>query len=135
MTIKFRVRGKPEGKARPRVTSHGAYTPAKTKAYEQLVRLEYRRQCGNADFGDKALRVVISAYYPVPKSKTKTIKSKMLAGEIRPTVKPDCDNIAKAILDALNGIAYHDDAQIVSAIVEKWYNDEPHTEISITEAV
>jgi Holliday junction resolvase RusA-like endonuclease len=44
---------------------------------------------------------------------------------MKPTTKPDTDNIAKICLDALNGIAYHDDAQIVELQVSKLYSDEP----------
>ena len=49
----------------------------------------------------------------------------MLLNLIRPAKKPDCDNIAKIILDSLNGIAYADDKQIISLSVEKYYGDTP----------
>jgi Holliday junction resolvase RusA-like endonuclease len=52
--------------------------------------------------------------------------------EIRPTKKPDADNILKAVLDALNGLAYNDDSQIVSARIEKLYSDNPRVEIVIS---
>ena len=55
----------------------------------------------------------------------------MLDGHIRSTKKPDCDNIAKIILDALNGLAYKDDKDIVSCLIEKWYGDEPRVEVYI----
>ena len=47
----------------------------------------------------------------------------MATNEIRPTKKPDNDNIAKIILDALNGVAYQDDKQVVSLQVEKYYTE------------
>ena len=53
----------------------------------------------------------------------------MAKGEIRPTVKPDWDNIGKIISDALNGIAYKDDAQVVSCTVEKRYSNTPCVEV------
>lgn len=130
----FTIPSAPVGKARPRVTSHGTYTPKKTRDYEQLVRLEYAKQCGEY-FGDKALIVDIIANIPVPKSKPKTIRIEMQAGRIRPTSKPDCDNIAKAVLDALNGIAYHDDSQVVCLTVAKWYSNEPWVTVRIKEAI
>ena len=55
----------------------------------------------------------------------------MLSGFIRPTVKPDWDNIGKLVADALNGIAYDDDKCIVDAQVRKFYSDQPRTDIII----
>jgi Holliday junction resolvase RusA-like endonuclease len=40
----------------------------------------------------------------------------------RPTKKPDADNICKAVCDAMNGIVYKDDAQVVSLHFTKRYN-------------
>jgi Holliday junction resolvase RusA-like endonuclease len=51
---------------------------------------------------------------------------------IRPTKKPDVDNIAKSIQDALNKVLYRDDSQIVLLIVGKRYADVPRVEVSIT---
>lgn len=129
----FTIFAEPQGKARPRVTSHGTYTPKKTKDYERLVQWEYKSS-GGKDYGDKQLQVEITANFQIPKSKPRKVRVDMLAGRIRPTKKPDCDNIAKAILDALNGIAYHDDSQVVTLAVEKWYTpDEPCVIVTIKE--
>ena len=57
----------------------------------------------------------------------------MLENEISPTIKPDTDNIAKSILDSLNGIAYKDDKQVIRLIVEKWYADIPSVNVMIKE--
>lgn len=57
----------------------------------------------------------------------------MLDNKIYPTVKPDTDNIAKSILDALNGIAYNDDKQVVTLIVQKWYAEVPSVSVMIKE--
>ena len=134
MVAEFVIPGSPQGKARPRVTSHGTYTPKKTKDYERKVCFEYQRQ-SSAWFGESALAVHIAAYLPIPQSKPKTIRAKMLSGEIRPTIKADADNLAKSVLDALNGVAYKDDSQVVSLFVEKWYNPEPAVIVKIQEAV
>ena len=58
----------------------------------------------------------------------------MLLGIIRPTIKPDVDNIAKVILDSLNGLAYKDDKQIVFCIISKWYGENPKVEVILEEA-
>lgn len=57
----------------------------------------------------------------------------MLENEISPTIKPDTDNIAKSILDSLNGIAYKDDKQIVSLKVDKYYSEIPSVSVEIKE--
>ena len=54
-------------------------------------------------------------------------------GKERPTRKPDFDNIGKIICDALNGIAYRDDAQIVDALVRKFYSDTPRVIVEISD--
>lgn len=131
MAAEFVIHAAPVGKARPRVTSHGTYTPKKTKDYEQRVRNEYGLQCRDKYFGGHPLTVYITAYYPIPKSASKSKREKMLKGLIRPTVKPDNDNVEKAVCDALNGIAWHDDAQIVDSHCRKWYGEEPCVRVKI----
>ena len=131
LTVTFTVAGAPQGKARPRVTKYGTYTPAKTKAYEQAVQLAYMMQCQGAMFPDVPLVIWVRAYYPIPKSASKSKREKMLKGEIRPTVKADWDNIGKAVCDALNGQAYKDDAYIVDGRVTKWYDENPRIEVEI----
>lgn len=45
-------------------------------------------------------------------------------GLARPVGKPDADNVAKLVLDGLNGVAWVDDAQVVDlAIVRTWAAD------------
>jgi len=70
---------------------------------------------------DAMLDVKIDAYYEVPKSASKKKRQEMLSNIIRPTKKPDFDNIGKIICDSLNLIAYHDDSAIVEARVGKFY--------------
>ena len=55
----------------------------------------------------------------------------MMAGEEYPTKKPDIDNIVKNILDALNVMAWADDAQVVSLIVSKVWSDNPRVEVVV----
>lgn len=120
----FMIPGKPVGKARPRVNTytHRAYTPDATKAYESTVRASYINAAPPVErLHVGPLRVEIVAYYPIPKSWNKARKRAALAGETRPEVKPDLDNLVKAILDALNGLAYEDDASVTDLIVRKHY--------------
>ena len=134
--MKITVYGEPTGKQRPKFSTYNghavAYTPQKTVNFENLVKLTYHQQCGDKPFPkDISLRAEIHAYFTIPKSTSKIRREMMLKGQINPTKKPDTDNIAKCALDALNGIAYYDDAQIVSLLVTKSYSDTPRTEIFI----
>jgi len=136
MKIKFVVLGEPKGKGRPRFAKCGdytkAYTPTATASYENLVKLEYQRQCGDKRFEKhEMLDLRIFAYYTIPKSTSNKKKQQMTEGVLRPTKRPDMDNIVKIIADSLNNIAYHDDAQIVDTMVRKFYSDIPRVEITI----
>lgn len=131
-TIRFCVHGAPVGKARPRVTRTGhAYTPEKTKNYERIVRACYQSQVGRFSFPPGVpLTVHLYAEFPIPKSTSKK-KAASLRGRWH-IKKPDADNVAKAVLDALNGIAYPDDAAISKLTVEKTYSDQPGVMVQIT---
>ena len=140
MPVKFEVLGTPVGKSRPKfstVNGHAvAYTPAKTASYETLVRLSYQQQIGAFMFNkDKPLRAIIRAFFPIPKSASKKKREQMEAGKIRHTKKCDADNIAKACLDALNGIAFYDDSQVCELSISKFYGDTPKVEIIIDEVI
>ena len=133
MEIKFTVLGAPVAKGRPRMTRQGhTYTPQKTVAYENLVRLEYQRQCVSFKFGtDAPLDVRITAYYPIPKSVSKKKRQMMVSHQLRPMKRPDTDNVCKSILDSLNGVAYYDDAQVVDCQVRKFYGEDPRVFVKI----
>lgn len=125
-TLLFRVNGIPQGKARPRFTKGGrAYTPQKTRRYEEAVReaalLAAQAQGFVKHDKDTPLEACVTAWFPVPASWPKKKRAAALSGVLYPTGKPDADNIAKAVLDAVNGIAFHDDKQIVSLTVRKRY--------------
>jgi hypothetical protein len=137
--VKFTVLGEPAGKGRPRFSNAGqyvkAYTPEKTVSYENLVKLEYRRQCDDYRFEDGVpLDLRIIAYYSIPKSTSKKKKALMEQYKIRPMKKPDNDNIVKIIQDALNLVAYHDDVQIVDCQLRKFYSQNPRVVVTIREA-
>jgi len=130
----FTVPGKPVGKGRPRFTRAGrAYTPKSTKDYEKAVKRAYRAKYGDIEpyGGDVPLTVYIIAYFQIPKNDSKSTKEKKLKCEILPTIKVDIDNICKIILDGLNGVAYHDDKQIVSIAAHKFYGEEPYVLVSL----
>lgn len=127
----------PLGKARPRVTAHGpfahAYTPKKTKDYELKIKNEYLQKYGYKNILEGPIEANIKAYFSTPKSVSKRIKNEMLNNFIGHTTKPDTDNVCKAILDALNGVAYKDDSQIIRMKSEKLYSEIPRIEIELKE--
>ena len=67
----------------------------------------------------------------IPKSVSKKKRGLMLEGMLRPTKKPDMDNVVKIIADSLNQIAYRDDTQIVDCQCRKFYSDDPRVEVRI----
>lgn len=135
MTCDFVVEGKPVGKGRPRFRRMGnfvqTYTPANTAEYEKLVRLRFQNAGGVIT--DKPVKIEIIAFFAPLKSTRKQQKADMLANRIFPVKKPDCDNIAKIILDALNKIAYKDDSQVIELSVKKLYSEKAKVLVHIEE--
>ena len=127
--IIFTVPGVPQGKGRPRVTRNGTFTPKKTRDYEKKVRDCYIAQGGQMFPDDTPLFATITAIFPIPSSLSK--KRRALFNGKRHCKKPDADNVAKAILDALNGVAYRDDSAVSSLLVYKSYGDDARVTVSI----
>ena len=122
--MEFEVIGAPVGKRRPKFsTVHGyaqAIKPKEDVIYENLVKLSFQ-QAKPSDYNlfDKAVKMTILAYFAIPKSFSKKKQNEAIEGRISPLTKPDADNIAKIICDALNDIAYKDDTQIVELTIIK----------------
>lgn len=129
----FTIPGKVQAKQRPRFNGKFAYTQRETVAYENWVKTCYLEKYKGQKLLEKPLKVKIIAYYDIPKSTSKKKQKMMLDNEIFPTIKPDVDNIAKSILDSLNGIAYLDDKQVVKLIVEKYYATIANVAVMIEE--
>ena len=135
--IRFTVPGEPHGQARPRFTTANGYVHTydedKSRNYKTHVRLiaktAMKEQGWKVAENDEGIGVNIYAYMGIPQSKSKKFHAAAIAGEERPTKKPDVDNIFKAVTDALSGILFKDDKQIIHARVEKYYSDEPRVEV------
>ena len=139
MRAEFTVPGVPMGKQRPRFRQAGkfvkTYTPRETVVYENLIRIEFERQCGGMFFQkDVPVSVEVTAYYGVPKSTSKKRMLQMLSWLIRPLKRPDLDNVLKAVLDACNGVVFYDDAQVTNIKASKYYDEAPRLEVIISEA-
>ena len=139
MEYVFEVIGEQVGKQRPKFSTYGGfvktYTPAKTANYENLVKLSFINKYSDFKTIEKGkpIRVVITIVKQIPSSISQKKAKLMINGEILPTTKPDLDNICKSICDALNGIAYYDDNQIVELNIKKVYGDTPKAIIYISE--
>ena len=139
--IKFTYHGEPIGKGRPRVTARQgkfahAYTPKKTKDYEDAIRFEF--MASNSEKmpvydKDTPLQAKMTFAFAVPKSYSKKKREACLKGEAMHTHKPDTDNCVKSVLDALEGAAFEQDASVVKVIAEKIYAEEPFVEVVIDE--
>ena len=120
----------PVAKARPRVTMVGgrarAYTPKKSADYERHIAREWahERQSG-------AVRLDIVFGMPIPQSWSKKQQDAAASGLILPSKKPDIDNLIKAVMDALNGVAYDDDNQVIELSAKKVYAPEPYVAICL----
>ena len=135
MIYEFEVPGKVIGKGRPRLNSYTGvvYTPTKTKDYESLVEQYFLLKYPRFKTLEGRIKVSIIAYFSIPKATKKSDINEMLDNNIRPTKKPDIDNIVKAVLDSMNKFAFKDDNQITKLEVEKKYALEDKIYIKIEE--
>ena len=134
MKVEFTVPGIPVGKGRPRFMKNGhTYTPEKTREYENKVVQCWKCQSGKGFADGIPLRATVTAFFTVPKSMS---KKKAATLDWTPHIKrPDADNVAKAILDALNGHAYNDDSAISLLTVRKYQTTgASRVEVTIEEA-
>lgn len=130
--IQFPINIKPMGAVR--MTQRSKWTNDRAKAY-----LDYKTQLGwEAKKHIQTpisgpIEVVIVFYYPIPKSWSKIKKFDANDQAIMPIVKPDIDNCVKGVFDALNGIAWEDDRNVVGLHTFKRYRDRPGMVITIKE--
>ena len=134
-SLAFTVPGEVRGKGRPRIVKIGGFSrmaaDKKTATYENLVALAAMEAMGARQPFDCPLVVSMCARFVPAASASRKARADMLSAASPPAKKPDLDNIAK-ILDALNGIAFRDDALIVDLHVRKVYAETPGLDVLIT---
>lgn len=135
MIYEFEVEGKIVGKERPRVNMYTGmvYTPNRTKDYEFLVQQSFKVQNPSFNMLEGRISIEIIAYMSIPKNTSKVKTQAMLENKISPTKKPDIDNIAKSILDAMNKFVFKDDNQVSKISVEKRYGESEKVYVKIEE--
>lgn len=107
------------------------YKDSKTRNYEAMLRYAAEQAMKDRPPFDCALQVMIRAYYPIPQSWSQKKQTEAQQGLIRPTVKPDANNVSKSC-DGLNGVVWRDDAIIVDEFVRKYYSTNPRLEIEVS---
>ena len=138
LVVTFTVDGDPVPKGRPRFARRGqfvqTYTDSKTLEYETHVAMRARHAIGSSEPLKGSLSVFLYLRYAVPESYTKKRKEACLLGLEFPK-RIDLDNVYKSITDAMNGIVYVDDSQIVEAHIKKVYAETAGANIMVQECV
>jgi Holliday junction resolvase RusA-like endonuclease len=143
-SITFTVPGAPTAKGRARSfvrNGHVAhYTPGKTVLYENLVKMAAQVAMGFSILDprkpldppiDGACELNLTLHMPIPASWSAKKRTAALAGLILPTTKPDSSNVLKAIEDAMNGVVWIDDKQVVDHNIRRRYSDTPKAIIEV----
>jgi len=137
--VHFEIEITPVAKGRPRYARRGnfvqTYTPTKTREYEDVIRENAKMAMGMSDPLETPLNVLLMFGMPIPSSTPKKALQGYLDGSVKHIKKPDLDNLAKAVLDAMNGVVYLDDNQICRLTIEKNYDTVPKISISVREEV
>jgi Holliday junction resolvase RusA-like endonuclease len=131
MKLVIELPGEPRGKGRPRFAKGHVYTPATTASYERALAWAAKIAMGGRKPFTGPLKVSVTAFMGIPPSWKMTRHLDALAGVIRPTGKPDADNVLKIATDSCNKILYLDDSQIVTATVSKLYAATPALRVEV----
>ena len=134
--VKLIIFGDPVAQGRPRATTINGkarvYDPRKSRDYKNYIRMEAAKEAPQ-QLIENPVVLHLSLYRSIPKSFSKKKTELAEQGKIRPTTKPDASNYLKLVEDALNGVIWKDDAQIVRVLVDKYYSSKPRIEIEIEE--
>ncbi|MBC1935211.1 RusA family crossover junction endodeoxyribonuclease [Listeria grandensis] len=134
--LEFDIPLEPVAQGRPRFATRGkfttAYDPPKSKKYKDTIK-QMIKSTTPPKMLEGPLFVELTFYRNIPKSFSKKERAAALAGTMLPTQKPDVDNYAKAILDAISGYFFHDDNQISDLVCRKRYSDNPRTHVVLRE--
>lgn len=127
----------PVAQGRPRFSRQGgfvkAYDPAKSRDYKSYVRM-IAAQHAPVTPVEGAIEFSLRIYRAIPKGMPKYKREAAKEGRLRPVTKPDVSNVLKGVEDALKGVWYKDDSQIVGyGVLGKWYDERPRIEIMMRE--
>ncbi len=138
MSYKFTIPGTAVPQGRPIFTARGerrwAVDPPRSREYKAKVRACALRAC-KPKVITGAVRLLVQEYRPIPRSWSRQKQEAAREGRIYPTTRPDFDNIIKAITDALNGVLWEDDRQVIDGRIQQFYSDEPRVVVEVEEIV
>jgi Holliday junction resolvase RusA-like endonuclease len=138
MQIHFQVEGDPKGKGRPRFSRVGSftkvYTDKQTLTYEAMIATFAKQAIGATEPLKTPVSVFLYVRLPIPQSYPKKRKEACLNGSEMPCKKPDIDNIAKTYLDAMNGVIFVDDTQVIDLHVKKVYAEKAGVDVMVMES-
>ena len=132
MYLSMFIPGDPVPQPRPRITVRGkhgkAYVPRDHAIHEWRAKVrEWMEQSvppGQAfPVSGVGLHVMMAFHLRKPKSNRKRL----------PISRPDLDNLAKAVLDAGNGVIWSDDSQVTTVVMNKRWHDKPGVWLEISE--
>lgn len=131
--LAFTLECEPRAQMRPRFSGNVAYKHKSQKSREaELDALLAGFRPKKPLAGPVCLE--FAAFMPVPKSAGKKKREDMLAGRIAPTAKPDLDNLAKQLKDAMTRAGFwHDDRQVVLLLCLKKYAENPRWQVNVRE--
>lgn len=137
--VTFKVEGNPVGKQRARYAKRGnfvqTYTPEKTRTYESLIKDAAIVAMGASEPLESPVSLYLYIRVPIPISTTKKRLEAISKGDEKPIKKPDASNVLKSVEDAMNGVVYKDDSQIVNIHVTKVYSSQAGVDICVKECL
>jgi|TARA_R110000868_G_scaffold22189_1_gene91115 Holliday junction resolvase RusA-like endonuclease len=137
--ITFKVDADPVGKQRARYAKRGnfvqTYTPDKTRNYETLIKAAAIEAMGASEPLETPINLYLYIRAPIPKSLSKKRLEACLNGLEKPIKKPDASNVLKSVEDAMNGVVYKDDSQIVNIHVTKVYCSVSGIDVCVKECL
>jgi Holliday junction resolvase RusA-like endonuclease len=137
--VTFKVDANPVGKQRARYAKRGnfvqTYTPDKTRNYETLIKEAAIEAMGSSEPLETPVTLYLYIRAPIPKSLSKKRIEACLNGLEKPIKKPDASNVLKSVEDAMNGVVYKDDSQIVNIHVSKVYSSVSGVDVCVKECL
>ena len=137
--VTFKVDANPVGKQRARYAKRGnfvqTYTPDKTRNYESLIKESAIEAMGSSEPLETPVNLYLYIRAPIPKSLPKKRMEACLNGLEKPIKKPDASNVLKSVEDAMNGVVYKDDSQIVNIHVSKVYSSVSGIDVCVKECL
>lgn len=134
MNILFEIPGIIQPQERPKFSTYGgrarAVDPIKSRDFKHFIKM-VSAEHAPAALIETEIHLSVDIYRPIPKSLSKKKRAEAIAGILRPTKKPDLDNLVKGIKDGMSKVIWHDDAQIVEMTVRKFYSENPRAVVKV----